>query len=202
MEWFLSVVTENAAYAHWWVFGALMLAGLNLPVSEELVLLVGGVAASTLETTGTLKIYLFIFVGAYTSDWMVYFIGRLLGPRLWRIGWFRRTVKPHRLKQMEQYYERFGRLTLLIGRFIPFGVRNCLFMSAGMARMPLLKFGIADAVACVASTSALFWLAYLFGCNYERLSGYLGVVDLLLFVAFVVTVIGFVWYKRTKKVET
>ena len=101
MEWFLSIVTENAAHAHWWVFGALMLAGLNLPISEELVLLVGGVAASSVEATGTLKIYLFIFAGAYASDWMVYFFGRLLGPRLWRIAWFRRTIKQHRLKQME-----------------------------------------------------------------------------------------------------
>ncbi len=202
MEWFLSIVTENAAHAHWWVFGALMLAGLNLPISEELVLLVGGVAASSVEATGTLKIYLFIFAGAYLSDWMVYFIGRLLGPRLWRVAWFRRTVKQHRLKQMEQYYERFGPLTLLIGRFIPFGVRNCLFMSAGMARMPYLRFGIADAMACFISTSVLFWLAYAFGCNYERLSGYLGVFDLLMFALFAVTVIGFIWYKRRKKVAS
>ena len=202
MEWFLSTVTEHAAYAHWWVFAALMLAGLNLPISEELVLLVGGVAASSVAAAGTIKIYLFIFAGAYISDWMVYFFGRLLGPRLWRIGWFRRTVKQRRLKQMEQYYERFGPLTLLIGRFIPFGVRNCLFMSAGMARMPFLKFGIADAIACFTSTSVLFWLAYAFGRNYERLSGYLGVFDLLLFAAFVVAVITFVWYKRSKQVES
>jgi membrane-associated protein len=202
MEWFLAIVTEHAAHAHWWLFGALMLAGLNLPISEELVLLVGGVAASTVEAAGTVKIFLFIFAGAYLSDWMVYFFGRLLGPSLFRIRWFRKTVRPERLQTVELYYERYGRLTLLIGRFIPFGVRNCLFMSAGLVRMPLLKFGTADFVACFSTTSILFTLAYMFGCNYNRLTSYLGLFDLMVFGAFVVTIIGFVWYKRATRAES
>lgn len=202
MEWFLAIITEHAAHAHWWLFGALMLAGLNLPISEEIVLLVGGVAASTIDATGTAKIFLFIFAGAYLSDWMVYFIGRLLGPSLWKVRWFRKTVKPDRIKTIERYYEKYGRMTLLIGRFIPFGVRNCLFMSAGLVRMPLGKFATADFVACLTSTSVVFTLAYIFGCNYSRLCNYLGLFDVAIFTAFVVAVIGFVWYKRSKRVES
>ncbi|NGX44798.1 MAG: hypothetical protein K1060chlam3_00973, partial [Candidatus Anoxychlamydiales bacterium] len=33
------------------------------------------------------------FAGAYISDWMVYWIGRLFGLKLWKIKWFKKTVQ-------------------------------------------------------------------------------------------------------------
>ena len=42
--------------------------------------------------------------------------------------------------QIENYYTKYGVVTLLIGRFIPFGVRNCLFVTAGIGKMRFWKF--------------------------------------------------------------
>ena len=48
MEFLFSFIQENAHYAHWAVFTLLMLAGLNFPISEDLIVTVSGVLASTL----------------------------------------------------------------------------------------------------------------------------------------------------------
>ena len=195
----MAISTAHAAYAHWVLFGALMLAGLNLPIPEDVVLLIGGVVGSTLAWPAIIKLFAFIYAGALLSDWMVYWIGRLLGPKLWKMGWFRRTIKIERLRKMEDYYRRYGITTLLVGRFIPFGVRNCLFTTAGMARMRWPKFMIADAIACLISTGTYFTLALLFGKNYEQLLSYFELFDIVVFASAIALVIGFFWYKRTKR---
>ena len=169
MDWFLPFVTENAPYAHWYIFAALMLAGLNFPISEDLMLIVGGMLASTVIPENTWKLFMGAFLGAYLSDWIAYWLGRSLGVRLWRLRWFRGVLKPSRLTRVETYYSRYGVITLLVGRFIPFGVRNCLFMSAGMARMNFGKFILADGLACLLSNSVVFWIAYSLGRHYAQL---------------------------------
>lgn len=199
MDWLQVFISEHPSYAHWILFSALMLAGFNIPVSEDLVMIIAGVLASTVIPASTIKLFCAVFLGAYISDWVAYWLGRGLGPRLWDIGWFKKMVPRERLTKIELYYERYGVITLLIGRFIPFGVRNCLFMSAGMAKMSFAKFLVTDGVACLASNSVLFWLAYAFGRNWEVLAGYLEVADFLIFGGFVVAIFALIWYKKLKK---
>ncbi len=202
MEWFLEFATEHAAYAHWFLFFALVLAGLNLPISEEVVLVVGGVMASTVSPLGAIKLFLFVFAGAYLSDWMVYWIGRLLGPKLWNFRWFAKTVKRSRFEKVERYYDKYGIATLIVGRFIPFGFRNCLFMTAGMAKMHFPKFIIGDGIACFLSNSVIFGLAYMGRKNYENLLSYIEVFDVAIFATVVLAIIGIVWYKKARKAES
>lgn len=191
-------ILEHAQFAHWFVFGLLMLAGLNFPISEDLVVIASGVLASTLVPENTWKIFLGLFLGAYLSDWMVYWMGRLLGPKLWQIPWFARVFRPQRLKQIGEYYHRYGFLTLLVGRFIPFGVRNCLFATAGLGRMNFLKFLIADGVACLLSTSTIFTLAYFCGKNTSYLMKFFNIG---IFLAFLIAVLIYLWYRKSRRIS-
>ena len=99
-----------------------MLAGLNFPISEDLLIIISGVLASTVVPENTWKLFLAVVLGAYLSDWIPYWLGRCFGPNLWKLRWFSRMIKPERLDQVRDYYSRYGILTLLVGRFIPFGV--------------------------------------------------------------------------------
>ncbi len=103
---------------------------------------------------------------------------------------------------MHAYYEKYGFLTLLVGRFIPFGVRNGLFLTAGLGKMHFGKFILSDGIACVLSNTALFCLAYTVGKNYEVLIATLKTFNIFLFAAFVVSIIALIWYKRRKKAAT
>jgi membrane-associated protein len=188
-------IQDHAQYAHWVVFGLLMLAGLNFPISEDLLIIVSGILASTVVPENVWKLFAGAFLGAYLSDWIVYWMGRKWGVQLWRVRWFARIFHPERLKQIEWYYQHYGVFTLIVGRFIPFGIRNCLFATAGMGKMRFGKFLLADGVACLLSNTFLFSLAFFFGKNSAYLVKYVNVV---IFSLFLIALIGFIWYKRTK----
>lgn len=195
MDSLFAFVQNHAQAAHWIVFSLLMLAGLNFPISEDLVVILSGVLASTWVPENSWKLFLAVFAGAYLSDWLVYWIGRTWGGRLWETRWFSRLLHPKKLLQIKEYYARYGILTLLIGRFIPFGVRNCLFVTAGMGKMRFWKFLIADGIACLASNTTLFLLAYFGGKGWASVMPY---IHLLLFSLFLIALIVFIWYKRAK----
>jgi len=199
MELILPFIQDHAPHAHWFIFGLLMLAGLNIPISEDILVIISGVLASTFIPENTWKLFVAVFLGAYLSDWVVYWLGRLWGPHLWRIRWFARLFKPKRLEQIKQYYEKYGVLTLLVGRFIPFGFRNCLFATAGMGKMRFTKFLIADGIACLLLNAALFSIAYFCGKNCSYLVRYLNIT---IFATFVIALIALFWYKKSKTISS
>lgn len=202
MEILTQFILDHAAYAHWIVFGALILAGFNVPVSEDLMIILSAILAATVVPENLFKLFMGVFLGCYLSDWICYWIGRGLGRRLWNIKWFSRAIKPERLDQIHSYYEKYGFWTLLVGRFIPFGVRNCLFLTAGMGKMPFNRFLISDGIACLLSNTVLFTLTYSVGKNYKMLWEKIKVFNIFLFLAFIVIIITWFWYKKSKKAPT
>ncbi|MEZ5315411.1 MAG: DedA family protein [Chlamydiales bacterium] len=199
METILSFIQLHAYHAHWFVFGLLMLAGLNFPISEDLVIIFSAILASTIVPENIFKLFLAVFLGAYLSDWLVYWIGRLWGAHLWRLRWFAYLFKAKRLEQIEQYYQKYGLLTLLVGRFIPFGVRNCLFATAGLGKMRFSKFLIGDGIACLISNGTLFTIAYFFGKNCSYFIRY---VNVIFFGIFLIAIISCIWYKKSKAISS
>jgi membrane protein DedA with SNARE-associated domain len=202
MDTIIQLIFEHAQYAHWIVFGALMLAGINVPISEDLMIIFSAVLAATVVPENTEKLFAAVFLGCYLSDWGCYWIGRRLGPKLWNIPWFAKTFDRKRIDQIHKYYHKYGFWTLLVGRFIPFGVRNCLFLTAGLGKMPFGKFLLSDGIACACSNTTLFTLAYALGKNYEALLQHLKTFNIFLFGGFVVLLIACIWYKRGQKTPT
>lgn len=169
-----------------------MLAGFNIPISEDLMIIVSAVIASTLLPENTYILFLGVFLGAYISDWTAYWIGR----KLFHRPFFAKAISNKRLEKLQNFYKRYGVLTLLFGRFIPFGVRNGLFMAAGIGKMNFKKFLLFDGIACLISNSVLFTLTYQLGKNYHTLLPLLKKFNIILFSLFVVTIISFFCYKR------
>ena len=176
-----------------------MLAGSNVPISEDLMIIFSAVLAATVIPENTLKLFLAVFFGCYLSDWVCYWIGRYLGPKLWNMRWFARTFDQKKIDQVHQYYTKYGFWTFVVGRFIPFGVRNGLFLTAGLGKMHFGKFVLSDGIACALSNTILFSLAYAVGKNYEVLISAIKTFNIFLFSAFVVAVIALIWYKEKEK---
>lgn len=195
----IGLIYKYPHLGHWIIFGALILAGLNLPVSEDLMLLTSGVLASAFVPENAVKLWAAVFIGAYISDWIAYWTGRLLGPKLLKIKFFSKFIKQERIDRMHAFYEKWGLLAFLVGRFVPFGVRNCLFISAGMGHMSFTKFLWIDGIASLISTSTAFYIAYTFGKHYEVLLAYVKTFDVTLVIiiaASLLAVGGFIGYKR------
>ncbi len=195
IEW----ITSHAAHAHFLIFGSLMLAGFNVPISEDLLIIIGGLLAATVVPENTYLIFTFIFLGCYLSDWVSYWIGRKFGRKLLHLRWFARSIPEKRIIQTEKFYEKYGFFTLLFGRFIPFGVRNCLFITAGIGKMPFGKFLLSDGIACAVSNTILFWTTFFLGKNYHSLLVHIRRANIIIFSLFIVTIIGIIWYNIRKK---
>ncbi len=163
------------------IFLALLLGGLNLPVSEDVLVIMSALLCQN-EKANIPVFYACIFFGATISDWLVYFWGWLLGRGLISNRYFRKIIKKDNTIRFSKALERYGIFTYIIMRFIPFGVRNILSMTSGFVGFPFYKFVFFDAIATLCSTSALFSLAYFFG----RTGGkYFKISGIVLFVAFV-----------------
>lgn len=199
MDTFIDWIVRHAELSHWMLFGAILLAGINIPISIDLLVIVAGFLAATVIPDHFWHLYFAILLGCYFSAWNGYWFGRLLGRKLTKYGWFNRIFPHERMVKIQRFYGRYGIWTFLVGRFIPFGVRNCLFMSSGMSRISFFKFAVWDFFACLLWASTAFYTFYTLGSNYSVLFQHLKVVNLAIFGAFSVTVIALIWYKRRKK---
>lgn len=194
----ISFIIEHAHSAHWFFFIAILLAGINMPVSIDVVVLAAALLAATVIPEHKWILFISVSAGCYLSAMIAYWVGRLLGGFLPRFKLFRKLLSPERIERTKGFYEKYGLWTLLIGRFIPFGVRNCLFMSTGMSKLSFGKFILRDALACSIWSTVAFSVFYSLGQNYKVLYHYLKTFNVLIFSVFAVAVIGFVWYKLKK----
>lgn len=194
IEW----ITQYPNCSHWIIFGAILLAGLNIPISIDLILIFSAVLAATVLPEHTPHLFMSVFFGCCISAWLSYWKGRLIGTQLLKFHWFSKILTTEKLFRIRGFYEKYGFLTVLVGRFIPFGVRNCIFMSTGISKLSFLKFALRDLIACFTWSSVYFYIFYLVGKNYQLLATYMKTINLFLFGAFAIAVIGFIWYKRRK----
>lgn len=199
MELLINFIESNKNYAHWIVLIIILFAGFNIPISIDVVLIISAVLAATLIPEHAFLIYLSLLVGTYFSAWIAYGVGRFLGEKLLKWRFFSKILHRDRLEKINRFYDKHGFLTLLFGRFIPFGVRNCIFMTAGISRSPFGKFALRDLIACTVWVSTCFAIFFSIGHNYYLLKPKIKIINTIIFSAFSVTVIGLIWYKRRKR---
>ncbi len=194
MESLYHFVCQHAHDAYWIFFLLLMLAGINIPISEDIILLTGGALGSTcLSQDQMIKLYIWIYFGCWISGWEAYWLGRLLGPKLYHIPWFKHFITPKRIERLHHYYEKFGIFTFIVGRFIPGGIRNALFITSGLGKMHFGRFLLRDGIACLIASLTIFSIGHWFGENYTTIVHYvrryelfvIGVVSCVIITAII-----------------
>jgi membrane protein DedA with SNARE-associated domain len=151
-------------------FFALVAAGIGAPIPEELPTIGAGVWVGTNPDLGPLRwlILPVCFVGVLISDVLLYSIGRLFGPRLLKYKWVQRWYPPETREKTERNFHSYGLKVLLMVRWIP-AIRSPLFVTAGLMRLPLPLFVLADGIAAAFGHSLLFFLGYWFGDQVKEL---------------------------------
>jgi len=165
------------------IFISLLLGGLNLPISEDIIVITAALLCKQ-ERASIPVFYAALYFGAVLSDYLVYCWGVLL--RRGRISgrFFTKIINEHNIRRISAALERHGFLTFLFGRFIPFGVRNIIAMTSGFVAFPFYKFAAFDAIAALCNISALFWLVYFLGQRGGHFMKIIGIILLLVFVCF------------------
>lgn len=131
------------------------------PMPEELPVVIGGVLVGHGLADWWLMLPVCI-VAVVIGDSMLYGAGRWWGTRLLEYGWIKKHVlPPERLKKIEDNFVKHGIKILLFARLTP-GIRAPIFVTAGMVRLSLARFIIADALYAVPGVALLFFLGYWF----------------------------------------
>ena len=183
-----------APHAHFIAFGLLLLSGMNMPVSEDLVFIISGSMAATVIPDNRVVIFICCLTGAFLSDSISYTIGFVGGRKLLEVSFIKKILNTEKVIKIESYFQKYGGKTLFFGRFVPFGIRNVLFMTSGLVRMRYSRFFLIDLIAVSITSTILFSAGYKLGENYMSIIPYLNkykIVILSLFIALVLSAIAF-----------
>ncbi len=102
-----------------------------------------------------------LFAAAVAGNQSNYTIGRWIGPKVFQwedSRWFNRRA----FNQAHEFYERYGGVTIVIARFMPF-VRTFAPFVAGVAQMTRRKFTFYDVTGGALWVGGIVTAGYLFG---------------------------------------
>jgi membrane protein DedA with SNARE-associated domain len=143
------------------IFLGIVATGLGFPMPEELPIVVGGALAGGGHAYWWLMLPVCI-AGVIIGDSCLYFIGRWWGPRLLEYGWVKKhLLPPERRERIQKNFHDYGVRILLFARLTP-GIRAPIFFTAGLTRLSLGRFILADGIYAVPGVSVLFFLGYWF----------------------------------------
>jgi len=160
-------VTQLAAQHGHWIYALLFLiifAETGLVVFPFLpgdsILFIAG----TVVATADLNVHLLVFVlivAAILGDTINYSVGHYIGPRAFDrpdSRWFKQA----HLRRTQAFYDRYGGITIIIGRFVPI-VRTFAPFLAGVAGMTYRRFLSYNVVGAIAWICSLVYAGYVFG---------------------------------------
>jgi membrane protein DedA with SNARE-associated domain len=185
---FIAWISQYTEFFPLAAFILLLLAGLNAPISEDLIIITGALLCRG-DPQLLIPTFIAIYAGVLISDYLPYFLGKLIRKGTIKSNFVTKLFSQNRLDKMHQYLEKYGIFTFIVGRFIPFGVRNTLFISSGFFGLQLRRFALYDITAATIRVSTLFFLAYHFGESVEKpfqAVGFILLILLLLMLIFIV----------------
>ena len=176
---FLIVALENGAFV-----------GLFVP--GETILL----TSSFIASMGILNIYILIpvvILAAFLGDNFAYFLGRKGGrPVLVKYG-PKFKISEKQLKKAEDFYEKHGAKTILIGRWTAF-LRTFTAFLAGVNKMNYPKFFLFNAIGAITWGLGNCLFGYFFGKNIDLILSIIHKIGwTTLGVVIVIILIWYVW---------
>lgn len=162
----LSCLAPYAFQPEWIYFFLILmmlLSAVGLPLPEEVTLVSVGVLAYmgahpdkypppypgapyVHPTTAAIV----AFLAVWGSDFLIYWIGRYFGPRVFEWGPVKRFISSENRMKIEQWTQKYGAMACGIFRFTP-GIRFPGHLACGMVKFSAWKFAFVDGVAALIS---------------------------------------------------
>jgi membrane-associated protein len=136
-----------------------------------------------------------LWLAAVLGNQTNYTIGRAIGPKVWQweqSRWFNKRA----FEQAHAFYERYGGVTIIAARFMPF-LRTFAPFVAGVAAMTRSKFSFYDITGGGLWVVTLVGAGYLFGNLPWVQSNFSLIVWLMILVPGVLALLG-AWRARRK----
>ena len=198
---FNSLVNFFTAHIPYWplvCFSLLLLAGFNIPVSEDAVIILSAGVSFT-DSSLILPNWIALYLGILLSDIMVYWWGHFLSKGMFQFKKIRKKLTTQKIRLVAKTLEDYGFRTFIVCRFIPFGVRNTLWLSCGFVGLSFRKFVLYDSIAAAISCSVLYHLILFVG---ETASFAFKIMGLIMFLALITLAVFMVRHVIKKETAT
>ena len=157
---------------------------------DSLLFAIGAIAAR-----GTLDVFLLFFIlaiAAILGDTVNYWIGKFLEPKLETIHF----INKDHLKKTQDFYDKYGGKTIIIGRFIPI-VRTFAPFVAGIGTMNYPKFIMYNIVGGLLWISIFLIAGYFVGNHPEVRKNFTYVIFGIIIISVMPAVIEY--FRNSKK---
>lgn len=121
-------------------------------------------AVGAIASTGALDafwVFVLLSIAAIIGDTVNYWIGWLIGPKVFR-GESSRWLNRKYLERTHQFYEKYGGTTIILARFIPI-IRTFAPFIAGIGRMNYARFVLYNVVGGATWIAIFVYAGYFFG---------------------------------------
>lgn len=195
LEWIMT-------YKYTGIFLALALGILGIPIPDEFLLTFIGYSIWRHQLLFSYSLLVAV-LGSLTAMTISYVIGRYVGqPVLEKIG---PKVGLHlkRLEQVEEFFRKYGAVTIVFGYFIP-GVRHVTAIFSGMSRLSLVKFYTYATIGSTFWISTFIMLGKTFGPEWKRIASWVRHITVvwglpILLIVIVVMILFVLRKNHTKK---
>jgi membrane-associated protein len=157
-------------------------------------------AAGTFAASGSLKIgwlFLLLAAAAVLGDTVNYWIGKIIGPKVFQKE-NSRIFKKAYLDRTHQFYEKYGAETIIIARFVPI-VRTFAPFVAGIGKMTYGKFLSYNVIGGVLWVALFTFGGYFFGNLPFVKKNFSLVIFAIIFISLLPMVYEFLKHRKKKK---
>ncbi|MBL7137332.1 MAG: DedA family protein [Bacteroidales bacterium] len=127
---------------------------------DSLLFAAGTIAAMTGNPLNVWVIIPLLITAGFLGDNTNYFIGKFLGHKVYEKNY--KLIKRKYLDQTHQFYEKHGRITIIIARFIPI-IRTFAPFVAGVGTMQYIRFVSFSIVGNILWVTLFTLAGYFFG---------------------------------------
>jgi membrane protein DedA with SNARE-associated domain len=152
------------------MIGALVAAGLGVPLPEDIVMISGAILAQRgITDLGTTVAA--IALGVFLGDSALFVLARKLGPAIYEWRFVKRVMPEARRRWVEDKIARYGGLVVFCARHVA-GFRGPTFAIAASHGMSYPTFIFWDLLALAISLPLWMGLGWFFGSSMDRLVEY------------------------------
>ncbi|ATG51077.1 hypothetical protein CFK38_05665 [Brachybacterium vulturis] len=173
------------------VFLLIFLENVFPPIPSEVILPLAGVAAAGPNNTYPVMLLASV-AGSLIGAWMLYGLGRLLGPvRLRKIVIRLPLVHVGDYDKSVDFMDRHGFKAIFFGRFVP-GIRSLISIPAGLYAMPIGMFTLLTGAGSAIWNSIFLTIGYYMGSNWTVIEPYTDVFSNVAYAIVALVIVVFV----------
>jgi len=170
-------------------------AGVGVPISEDLTLLLAGALAGD-GVTRFWPTLIAGYLGVLLGDVLIHHWGAKLGPAAYQHPRVSKHLSAKRRERLRAHFQKHGFLTVVVGRHTPV-LRAPVFFLAGASGVPLWKFLLADGLSAAVTVPIVVSLGYYFGDHLQDVRRMLHGIEWAV-GAVILLAVGILWLVRRR----